>query len=115
MSSSVAPVVRPPFPRMVEGTELAANNDEAVEPSRVGHTHFIHKRPILVKLLLTSGQECIGFCHVDYPDGRVSDIINDDRNFLPLTKVSIAGHHLAYDFLSVNKSLVAMVYEMDRQ
>lgn len=114
MSGSAASnVVRPAFARTVEGAEYTAN-DEPADSTRVAHSDYIKKRPVLIKLLLTSGQECIGFCHVDWPEGRVSDIVNDDRKFLPLTRVTISGHHMSYDFLTVNKSLIAMIYEMDR-
>jgi len=114
MSSPAQNVLRPAFARMADGPDLSANEVEGEGGTGRHVAGYVKKRPVLVKLLLTSGQECIGFCHVEWPEGRVSDLINDDRKFLPLTRVSIAGHHLTYDFLTVNKSLVAMVYEMDR-
>lgn len=84
------------------------------ESSRSYHPQFIKKKPVRVKVRLSNGLSCIGSCHVLWPDGRISDVINDSRPFLPLTDVTVEGDHTQYDIITFNKSMIEMVYEIHK-
>jgi Family of unknown function (DUF6812) len=84
------------------------------ESERTTHPDYLPTRPVRVRIVLISGIRCIGDLHVKFPDGRVSDVLNDDRDFTPMTAVVIEGDATQYDFLTVNKSQIAMIYEIRR-
>jgi len=82
--------------------------------SRSDHPEFIRTKPTRVRMVLTDGTRCIGNVHVEWPDGRVSDILNDARSFMPMTDVVVEGDSTAYDFLTVSKNQISMIYEIQR-
>ncbi len=81
---------------------------------RSEHPEYVRTRPVRVRVVMVGGQRCIGSIHVKWPDGRVSDVLNDDREFVPMTDVVLEGDQTPYDFLTVNKTQIAMIYEMRR-
>ena len=91
-----------------------SNETDNLESARSTHPEFVRTKPTRVRVVLTNGTRCIGNVHVEWPDGRVSDVLNDARSFLPLTQVAVEGDQTAYDFLTVNKSEIQMIYEIKR-
>lgn len=80
--------------------------------TRVSHPDYVPTRPVRVRIVLISGMRCIGDIHVKYPDGRVSDVLNDERTFTPLTNVVLEGDSTVYDFLTINKSQISVIFEI---
>ena len=76
------------------------------------HPDFVRKQSVRVRVLLTNGKNCIGNCHVLWPDGRVSDVVNDERNFLIITDASVEGEAHSYSVLTLNKTQIAMLFEI---
>jgi len=92
---------------------MSDSHDDSQIP-RADHPEFIRTKPTRVRMVLTDGTRCIGNVHVEWPDGRVSDVLNDTRSFLPLTDVVVEGDSTAYDFLTVSKTQISMIYEIQR-
>ena len=92
---------------------MSDSNDDS-KVSRSDHPEFVRTKPTRVRLVLTDGSRCIGNVHVEWPDGRVSDVMNDARGFLPMTDVVVEGDSTAYDFLTVSKKQISMIYEIQR-
>ena len=91
------------------------SHDEQQQLSaRSTHPEFMRTKPTRVRVVLENGIRCIGNVHVEWPDGRVSDVLNDTRSFLPLTEVAVEGDSTHYDFLTVNKSGIQLIYEIQR-
>lgn len=84
------------------------------EQDRSQHPDFVRKKKIRVKVRMLDGSNCIGDCHVLWPDGRTSDVINDERAFLILTDATVEGEHHVYNVLTVNKGRIEMIYELYR-
>lgn len=84
------------------------------EGDRSYHPEYIRKKAVRVRVQLSSGATCIGMCHVLWPDGRVSDEINDDRPFLPLTDVTVQGDSSKYDILTINKKHIELLFEIHK-
>ena len=80
--------------------------------TRASHPDYVPTRPVRVRIVLISGMRCIGDIHAKYPDGRVSDVLNDERAFTPMTNVVLEGDSIAYDFLTINKSQISVIYEI---
>jgi hypothetical protein len=91
-----------------------SDNVEETQSARKEHPDFIRTMPVRVRIELISGGRCIGNVHVGYPSGRVSDVLNDVRTFLPMTEVVVEGDRTQYDFLTVRKNQIAMIYEIRR-
>ncbi len=79
---------------------------------RAAHPEYKRTSTVRIRLQLDSGVQVIGDLHVEYPDGRVSDVLNDGRAFIPLTNVVMEGDTTSYDFLTVAKDEIALVYEI---
>jgi hypothetical protein len=93
------------------------NDDKSpkkVDSKRSEHPDYRPTRTVRVRVLLEGGQRIFGNVHVGWPDGRFSDIINDERSFLPFTDAAVEGDSTPYDFLTVAKSRIVMVYEIKR-
>lgn len=84
------------------------------ESSRKDHPDYVPTQAVRVRTLLETGVLIIGDLHVAYPGGRVSDVVNDDRRFLPFTNVVVEGDSTQYDFLTVAKERIVMIYEINR-
>ena len=84
------------------------------ESARAEHPKFKRTKPIRVRMELIGGTRCIGNIHVSWPDGRVSDVLNDERQFMPMTGVVLESDSTRYDFLTVAKSQIAMIFEIRR-
>lgn len=96
-----------------ESSEEQGNeNKHARDLRRSYHPQFVRKKSTRVRILLTNGKNCIGNCHVLWPDGRVSDVVNDDRPFLIITDASVEGEQQSYNVLTLNKSQIAMLFEI---
>ncbi len=91
-----------------------SDNFEDTQSPRSEHPEFIRTMPVRVRIELASGGRCIGNVHVAHPNGRVSDVLNDARRFLPMTEVVVEGDRTQYDFLTVRKNQIAMIYEIRR-
>jgi hypothetical protein len=76
------------------------------------HPSFVKKKRVRVKILLDTGKSCIGYMHVLWPDGRVSDVINDEREFLPITDASLEGESATYHILTLNKKHITLLLEI---
>lgn len=87
-------------------------DEQANALNRSYHPQFVRKTSVRVRVLLVNGKKCIGNCHVLWPDGRVSDVVNDDRQFLIITDASIEGENQSYSVLTLNKSQIAMLFEI---
>lgn len=86
------------------------------EPNdRARHPDYVRTAQVRVRIRLVTGIHCIGDIHVSWPDGRVSDVLNDSRDFIPLTNAVMEGDNTYYDFLTVAKSQVALAYEFRRE
>lgn len=88
-------------------SELPVNQQD-----RSYHPDFVRKKSIRVKVQMMNGLCCIGNCHVLWPDGRTSDVLNDQRAFLILTNATVEGEHNEYDILTLNKSRIEMIFEL---
>lgn len=84
------------------------------QQDRSYHPDFVKKKALRVKVRMLDGHCCIGECHVLWPDGRTSDVINDDRKFLILTDATVEGEHHVYNILTLNKSRIEMIFELHR-
>lgn len=94
-------------------SEEQDNQDKhAHDLRRSYHPQFVRKKSTRVRILLTNGKNCIGNCHVIWPDGRVSDVVNDERPFLIITDASVEGEQQPYSVLTLNKSQIAMLFEI---
>ncbi len=91
------------------------SEESEVKSSRENHPKFIRKKRIRVKVQMQSGLSCFGDCHVIYPDGRVSDVINDERPFLILTDATVEGQSNPYDILTLNKQMIEFLFEIHRK
>jgi len=78
----------------------------------MAHPEYKRTTAVRIRLQLGNGAQVIGDIHVEYPDGRVSDVLNDARTFIPLTNVVMEGDTTIYDFLTVAKDEIALVYEI---
>lgn len=78
----------------------------------MAHPEYKRTTAVRIRLQLGNGAQVIGDIHVEYPDGRVSDVLNDARTFIPLTHVVMEGDTTIYDFLTVAKDEIALVYEI---
>ena len=92
---------------------MSDNLDDNNSP-RADHPDFVRTRPKRVRIVLSDGTRCIGNVHVEWPDGRVSDIINDQRTFLPMTEVVVEGDSTQYTFLTISKAQISLIYEIKR-
>ncbi len=90
------------------------NAPQKADSTRCDHPDYRPTRAVRVRVLLEGGQRIFGNVHVAWPDGRVSDMLNDERTFLPFTDVALEGDSTPYDFLTVAKSRIVMVYEIKR-
>lgn len=90
------------------------DNHEQENSARADHPEFVRTRPTRVRLVMSDGTRCIGNVHVEWPDGRVSDVMNDTRKFLPMTDVVVEGDSTLYDFLTVSKEHISLIYEIQR-
>jgi len=61
------------------------------ESERMAHPDYVPTRAVRARIVLVSGMRCIGGIHVRNPDGRISDVLNDERSFIPLTDVVLEG------------------------
>jgi len=84
------------------------------QQDRSYHPEFVKKKNIRIKVQMMDGKRCIGDCHALWPDGRTSDVINDDRPFLILTNATVEGEHFEYNILTLNKSRIEMIFELHR-
>ena len=91
-----------------------SDNFEETNSSRSDHPEFVRTKPTRVRIVLADGSRCIGNVHVQWPDGRVSDIINDQRSFLPMTDVVVEGDSTQYTFLTISKAQISLIYEIKR-
>ena len=91
-------------------TDHSSSGSESSE--RAAHPEYIRTSAVRIRMQLDSGALVIGDIHVEYPDGRVSDVLNDGRAFIPLTNVVMEGDSTIYDFLTVAKDEIALVYEI---
>ena len=82
---------------------------------RKEHPDYVRTQPTRVRLMLVDGTRCFGDIHVQWPHGRVSDVLNDERRFIPLTNVVVEGDATTYSFLTVAKTQIGMVFEIVRQ
>ena len=87
---------------------------EETNSKRSDHPEFVRTKPTRVRIVLSDGTRCIGNVHVQWPDGRVSDIINDQRSFLPMTEVVVEGDSTQYTFLTISKAQISLIYEIKR-
>jgi hypothetical protein len=87
---------------------------EDTQSPRADHPDFVRTKPKRVRIVLSDGTRCIGNVHVQWPDGRVSDIINDQRSFLPMTDVVVEGDSTQYTFLTISKAQISLIYEIKR-
>ncbi len=78
------------------------------------HPLYVKKKKVRVKVRLLNGKNCFGDCHVLWPDGRTSDVINDERAFLILTDATVEGEPKVYDILTINKEQIEMIFEIHR-
>ncbi|HAA59063.1 MAG TPA: hypothetical protein DCE42_30190 [Myxococcales bacterium] len=76
------------------------------------HPDYVKKEKIRIKIRTTNGMMLFGNCHVVWPDGRVSDVINDKRAFLIVTDAIIEGDPNVYDILTINKDSIEMLFEI---
>lgn len=84
------------------------------QQDRSYHADFVRKKQIRIKVRMLDGSCCIGNCHVFWPDGRTSDVINDDRKFMILTDATVEGEHHKYNILTINKERVEMIFELHK-
>lgn len=98
----------------VSGTSPSHLEVPINQQDRSYHPDFVKKKAIRVKVRMLDGHCCIGDCHVIWPDGRTSDVINDDRKFLILTDATVEGEHHVYNILTINKSRIEMIFELHR-
>jgi hypothetical protein len=94
--------------------EKARKMESEFEKGRSHHPMFVRKKKVRIKVLLQNGLCCFGDCHVLWPDGRVSDVINDQREFLLLTNATVQGEPNIYDVLTVNKNRIEVMFEIHR-
>ena len=92
--------------------ETKESKNDISHQDRSSHPQFVRKKPVRVKVRLLDGTNCFGNCHVLWPDGRTSDVINDERAFLILTGATVEGERHSYDVLTINKSQIAMIFEI---
>ena len=78
------------------------------------HPLYVKKKKVRVKVRMLNGKNCFGDCHVLWPDGRTSDVVNDERPFLILTDATVEGEPQVYDVLTVNKKQIEMIFEIHR-
>ncbi|MDP7115118.1 MAG: hypothetical protein QGH45_24300 [Myxococcota bacterium] len=91
-----------------------SDQQDNLSSARATHPEFVRTKPTRVRVVLNNGSRCIGNVHVEWPDGRVSDVLNDTRSFLPMTGVAVEGDGTHYDFLTVNKHEIQLIYEISR-
>jgi len=91
-----------------------SDNIDDSQSARIDHPDFVRTKPTRVRIVLRDGTRCIGNVHVGWPDGRVSDILNDDRSFLPMTEVVVEGDSTQYTFLTISKPQISLIYEIKR-
>lgn len=72
---------------------------------------YVKKKGVPVKICLKNGSYCIGLCHVLWPDGRTSDVLNDERPFIVVTNASLEGDSTSYDLISINKDHIQFLLE----
>lgn len=82
---------------------------------RSQHPNYVRKKRVRIKVRMADGLTCIGYCHVLWPDGRTSDVINDDRPTLLLTDASVEGESTTYDLLTLNKEHISIFYEFRQE
>ena len=75
---------------------------------------YVRKKGVRVKLRTSQGVTCIGTAHVMWPNGRISDLLNDERRFIPVTDVVIEGDPTRYDILTINKDSIELLFEIHR-
>jgi hypothetical protein len=106
----------PDASRGARGRETArtggAMGGSAAVWSRRGLSLHIAKTPVRVKVHLKNGRHLIGDCHVPASNGRVSDVVNDERPFLIMTHVTIEQDALDYDVVTINKDAIEMLLEL---
>ncbi len=90
------------------------HNTSPSQADRSYHPDYVRKKRVRIKVRMTSGVYCIGDCHVVYPDGRTSDVVNDERPFLLLTDATVEGEHNVYSILTLNKSHISTIFEIHR-
>lgn len=92
--------------------DSADNKDD--QPDRSYHPAYVRKKAIRVKVRMRSGLACIGNCHVVWPDGRTSDVINDEREFFLLTDATVEGGSNTYSILTLRKDQIEFMCEIHR-
>ena len=99
---------------MLPNNEVSSDEELSPSKDRSYHPNFIKKRKVRVKVRLSHGINCFGDCHVLWPDGRTSDVINDNRSFLLLTNATVEEEPNTYDILTLNKNNITMIFEIHR-
>lgn len=99
--------------QLKEVNTKSVTNEE--EQDRSYHPAYVRKKAIRVKVRMRSGLSCIGYCHVLWPDGRTSDVINDERAFFILTDASVEGEHTTYNILTLRKEHIEFMCEIHHQ
>ncbi len=103
-----------PGSRTDEMLEQLSKYTPKEKEDRSYHSSFVRKKSVRVKVRMLDGSCCIGDCHVVWPDGRTSDVINEDRPFLILTDATVEGEHHIYNVLTINKKRIEMIFELHR-
>ncbi len=93
----------------------AQSAPQQLSTERDHHPQYVRTERVRVRMRLATGTHCIGDIHVSWPDGRVSDVLNDERTFIPVTDVVMEGDSTTYAFLTLAKTAIAMVYEIKRE
>ncbi|MCA9521246.1 MAG: hypothetical protein KC609_09745 [Myxococcales bacterium] len=94
---------------------MSTEADQRTPSERSTHPKFQRKQPVRVKVKLKSGSVLLGDCHVDFPDGRITDVLNDERSFIPLTQVTMQLDRIVYHVVTLNKSEIELIMEVRAQ
>lgn len=105
------------YPQLVstsqEHMDASTDSIDEQKKDRRYHPAYVKKKEIRVKVRMKSGTSCIGYCHVTWPDGRTSDVINDEREFFILTDASIEGEYCSYNILTLRKEHIEFMCEIN--
>lgn len=74
----------------------------------------VEKIPQKVMIVQTNNEKCWGFLYC-FPDERIQDLLNDERQFLPFYGISMSKSRSAADLNKmtlINKNFIAKIEEV---